>query len=53
MYRVVAGLSLITGVVLIAKPPILFGSDSQHYDAIGELPRIIDKWILAGSNNIS
>merc|ERR1719427_267912 len=35
VYRVVAGFSLITGVVLIAKPPILFGSDSQHHDAIG------------------
>jgi len=35
MFRIVAVSAMITGVVLIAKPPILFGSEDETYDAIG------------------
>jgi len=35
MFRIVAVSAMISGVVLIAKPPILFGSEDETYDAIG------------------
>merc|ERR1719369_90616 len=35
IFRVVAVTTMITGVVLIAKPPIVFGSEDETYDAIG------------------
>jgi len=35
MFRMVAVSTMITGVVLIAKPPIVFGSAGETYDAIG------------------
>jgi len=35
LFRIVAGISLLTGVVLIAKPPILFGGNMENYDLIG------------------
>lgn len=35
IFRMVAATTLIGGVVLIAKPPIVFGSDQETYDAIG------------------
>merc|ERR1719427_787739 len=35
IFRMLAATSLIAGVVLISKPPILFGSDKETYDAIG------------------
>ena len=37
VFRLVAASGLISGVILIAKPPIIFGSDHQiGYDALGE-----------------
>jgi len=35
VFRMIAATTLITGVVLIAKPPILFGSEDETYDLIG------------------
>jgi len=35
IFRMVAATTLISGVVLIAKPPIVFGSDQETYDALG------------------
>ena len=37
VFRMVAATTLIAGVILIAKPPILFGSEEETYDIIGEL----------------
>jgi len=35
IFRIVAGATLLTGVVLIAKPPIIFGSSDEAYDLVG------------------
>lgn len=36
VFRVVASASLLTGVILISKPPLIFGrQDSESYDALG------------------
>ena len=35
IFRMIAATTLIGGVVLIAKPPIVFGSDQETYDALG------------------
>ena len=35
IFRMVAATSLLGGVILIAKPPIMFGLDDQEYDALG------------------
>ena len=36
IFRLIAAATLITGVVLIAKPPVVFGSDKETYDVIGK-----------------
>ena len=36
VFRMFAATTLIAGVVLIAKPPIVFGSDQETYDALGK-----------------
>ena len=36
IFRIIASSSLIGGVILVAKPPVLFGSEEETYDAIGK-----------------
>ena len=38
IFRVIASATLLGGVLLIAKPPVVFGSDTtdQTYDALGK-----------------
>ena len=36
-FRMVAATGLLSGVILIARPPILFGGEETHgYDALGK-----------------
>ena len=39
MFRVVAAVTLLTGVILVSKPPFIFGAEVEtSYDALGNNP---------------
>ena len=40
VFRVVAAAGLLSGVILISKPPFIFGQDMETYDALGEPKQI-------------
>ena len=50
IFRMVAATTLLGGVILISKPPFIFGQDENlGYDAVGETDPGINRWFLSFS----